>query len=172
MASFSSTPTSQITFRKRSHLAGNWIQNLKDAKISRAIVVTILLSLFATSTPAAPQTIAEAAARGRATAKRILSSLNTRRLSASVQRQDNGMPPSPVTGTAITPPQPPSREGLAASVTSLRLVPEGDLTLESRERVLFSAMPLNAAGAIVQGLSADWQSSDSQVISISPKEKQ
>src|SRR6266568_3761759 len=169
MPSLRSTPASPVNFVKKPHLAGNSIQNWKDKKISRAIVVAILLSLLATSTPAAPQTIAEAATRGGAVTKRLLNSIRTRRLTSGVQREDNGMPPSPVTGTAITPQRPPSREGLEASVTSLRMVPEGDLTLESRERVLFSAILLNVTGATVQGLSAEWQSSDSGVISISPR---
>ncbi len=79
------------------------------------------------------------------------------------------MPPSPGAIAVVTPRQPPSRQELEASVASLRMVPEGDLTLESRERVLFSAILLNVTGATVQGLSAEWQSSDSGVISISPR---
>ncbi|HSV32484.1 MAG TPA: hypothetical protein VLH87_00025, partial [Pyrinomonadaceae bacterium] len=82
---------------------------MKDAKIGRAIVVPILLSLLATSTPGAPQTIAEAAARGGATAKRVLRSLSPHRLAAGVQRQDNGMPPSPGAMAVVTPQQPPSQ---------------------------------------------------------------
>ncbi len=96
MPSLRSTSTSQINFVKKPHLAGNAIQNWKDKKISRAIVVAILLSLLATSTPAAPQTIAEAATRGGAVTKRLLNSIRTRRLTSGVQREDNGMPPSPV----------------------------------------------------------------------------
>ncbi len=134
MANLRSTSTSRINFGKRPHLAGNTIQNWKDKKSSCAIVVTILLSLLATSTPAAPQTISEATTRGRAVTKRLLNSIRTHRLTSGAQRQDNGMPPAP-TQQAITPPRPPSRQELEASVTSLRMVPEGDLTLASRERV-------------------------------------
>ena len=105
-------------------------------RINRASVVVILLSLLATSSPAASQMIAEAATRGGAVTKRLLNSIKTHRLISGVQRQDNGMPPAP-TQQAITPPRPPSRQELEASVTSLRMVPEGDLTLESRNGSCF-----------------------------------
>src|SRR6266542_1185341 len=169
MPSLRSTPASPIIFVKKPYLPGRSMQVRNRGRINRASVVVILLSLLATSSPAASQMIAEAATRGGAVTKRLLNSIRTRRLTSGVQREDNGMPPSPVTGTAITPQRPPSRQELEASVASLRMVPEGDLTLESRERVLFSAILLNATGATVQGLSAVWQSSDSEVISISPK---
>src|SRR6266536_534687 len=169
MPSLRSTPASPIIFVKKPYLPGRSMQVRNRGRINRASVVVILLSLLATSSPAASQMIAEAATRGGAVTKRLLNSIRTRRLTSGVQREDNGMPPSPVTGTAITPQRPPSREGLEASVTSLRMVPEGDLTLESRERVLFSAILLNVPGATVQGLSAEWQSSDCGVIRISPR---
>jgi hypothetical protein len=62
-------------------------------------------------------------------------------------------------------PQPPrtrlEREG---GVASLEMNPTGNVQLKARQPMLFSAVPVDSAGAAIHGLHAEWESSDKNVV--------
>jgi len=62
-------------------------------------------------------------------------------------------------------PRPPEskaeREGRAAS---LRINTSGDIVLESRQRMVFSAIPFDRNGNAVHGLHAEWESTNTLVV--------
>jgi len=74
------------------------------------------------------------------------------------------MPSLPVTSPGVRPQRAPSRAELEGRVTSLQVSSGANLTLESRQRILLSAIPLDVNGAPIHGLHAEWQSSDQGVI--------
>jgi hypothetical protein len=83
------------------------------------------------------------------------------------QGQSHGMPPAPMNLPGVTPQAPPTRSENEARVASLRINSPDQITLESRQRMLFSAMPLDIAGAPIHGLHVEWQSSNRDVIFVS-----
>ena len=71
-------------------------------------------------------------------------------------RERKGVRPVPAEG-------PDARE---ARVASLEVNPANEVTLQSRQPMLFTAIPLDAEGSTVHGLQPLWRSSDRQVIFI------
>lgn len=59
-----------------------------------------------------------------------------------------------------------SRADRELRVSALRVNHRGNVELPSREPMLFTAIPLDAAGSPVQGLHAEWESTDKQVVFI------
>jgi RHS repeat-associated protein len=69
--------------------------------------------------------------------------------------------------TGTKPPPPPTKSQREAIVSSIRVSPKDDITLESGKSMLISALPLDRDGNAVQGLACDWVTSDKKVLSIS-----
>jgi len=57
-----------------------------------------------------------------------------------------------------------SREEREARVASLQLNPAGEVELQSGQPMQFSAIPLDFQGETVQGLSAEWESTNSKIV--------
>jgi len=80
--------------------------------------------------------------------------------------QNRGMPPLPVNPPGVAPGRPPTKPEREAKVHKLELNPHDELTVEVGEQMVFSAVPLDQDGNTIHGLKADWNSSDSDVLSI------
>lgn len=80
--------------------------------------------------------------------------------------QNSDMPgPAEVTQRQAPLP-PPSNEERKAKVASLELNPSGNLTLQVEQPQMMGAIPLDKDGNLIQGLVADWESSDPEIVSI------
>lgn len=86
--------------------------------------------------------------------------------SAQLGTQGGHMPARPVTGPGVTPQAALPTVELEARVASLRLSPNGDVVLQSRQPMMFSAIPIDSGGTPVHGLSAEWESSNRSVVAI------
>jgi RHS repeat-associated protein len=80
--------------------------------------------------------------------------------------QRRGMPPPPMNSRGVKPPPPPSREDNEARAASIQINPSGSLVLQSRQPMLFSAIPVDSQGVTIQGLQAEWESSNKQIVFI------
>jgi hypothetical protein len=70
--------------------------------------------------------------------------------------QRNGIRPSP----------PLTKAEREARVTSVEINPAEEVTLQSRQPLLFTAIPLDGEGTILHGLRPSWESSNKQVLFI------
>jgi len=77
-----------------------------------------------------------------------------------------GTQQGPTTSTGVKPQPPPTKSQREARVSSLRINPKGDTTLQAGQPMLFSAMPLDNQGEPIQGLASEWETSDKEVVSI------
>jgi RHS repeat-associated protein len=66
----------------------------------------------------------------------------------------------------VRPVPPQSKEEREARVASLELNPANEITLQSRQPLMFTAIPLDAEGNTVHGLRPMWRSSDRDVVFI------
>lgn len=75
----------------------------------------------------------------------------------------------------LSPPQAPNARGVKSPppeqlrdkltrLARLQISPKGAVQLESRERMLFTAVPFDSEGSAIHGLQAEWESSDKQVV--------
>ncbi len=85
-------------------------------------------------------------------------------LSRSQQRE---APTAPMTDRGTTPRLAPSKEESEARIASIQINPSGALVLQSRQPMLFAAIPTDSGGTAIHGLRAEWESSDKQVVFIS-----
>jgi RHS repeat-associated protein len=83
--------------------------------------------------------------------------------------QSRGMPRPPGHAPGVKPQAPPSKANREARVNSIRLNTSDKLVLESRQATLFSAIPIDSAGIPIQGLRAEWHSSDQQIVFVDKK---
>lgn len=86
------------------------------------------------------------------------------RLGTFQSGSNRGMPATPANPRGVKPPQPPSKFERESKVASIRINPKGDLTLHSREPIVFSASPIDGQGNSIHGLEAVWESSDKQIV--------
>lgn len=134
--------------------------NLPSAKPLVSIALMILL--FAGSIPPA---IASSLAReavmrsGQATSRTL--ALLTSLFNSAWTRSTN-----PARAQGVRPRPPESKFEREDRVASLRINPSGDVVLQSRQPMLFTAVPLDRDGTPIHGLHAEWASSDRQVIFI------
>ena len=87
-------------------------------------------------------------------------------LSSLTRGKGRGMPQSPGKGLGVKPSPPLSRENKEALVAALQVNPAGDVVLQSRQPMVFAAIPLDDQGMTVQGFGAEWETSNRQVVSI------
>ncbi len=80
-----------------------------------------------------------------------------------VQRRE--MPPRQLT-PGVRPQVPRTKAEHEARVASLRINPGDNVTLQSRQPMLFSAIPLDNEGNAIHGLHAEWESSNRQIVFI------
>jgi len=66
----------------------------------------------------------------------------------------------------VKPGPPESKADREARAASLQINPSGNVVLQARQPMLFTAIPLDRDGNAIHGLRADWESSDKQVIFI------
>lgn len=71
-----------------------------------------------------------------------------------------------VSPKTYTPARPATKAALAEKVSDLQLNVARQVQLYSTQKKLFSAVPLDAMGGSVQGLAADWESSNPAVVSV------
>lgn len=64
----------------------------------------------------------------------------------------------------LKPPPGQSKAEKEARVARLEINPEGQVRLQSRQPIVFTAVPLDGDGSAIHGLSAQWESSDKQVV--------
>ena len=76
------------------------------------------------------------------------------------------MPQDQGSGRGIKPPSPPSKEEKEAAVASLRINPAGEVVLQSRQPILFVAIPLDSQEVTIHGLVGEWESNKPQVVSV------
>jgi len=76
------------------------------------------------------------------------------------------MPQDQDNGPGVKPPAPPSKEEKEARVASLRINPAGEIVLQSREPMLFVAIPLDSQEVAIHGLPAEWESNKPDVLSV------
>ena len=101
---------------------------------------------------------------GSSSAQPILAAL---RYSTQRGANDGGrMPPRPPSGPAVTPGAAAPRAEREGRVATLKLNTGDDLLLESRQRMFFSAVPVDNQGATIHGLHAEWESNNTRVIFI------
>lgn len=82
-------------------------------------------------------------------------------------KDDGGqMPPRPNVGPGVSPQRAQTKQERLASVVSLRINPAAEVVLQSHQPILFSAIPIDAAGSAIHALSGEWESSDQRVVSI------
>ncbi|HSE32949.1 MAG TPA: hypothetical protein VLA93_15360, partial [Pyrinomonadaceae bacterium] len=68
--------------------------------------------------------------------------------------------------SGVRPREVPSRAEREATVATIQTNPEDEITLQSRQPMWFSAIPLDSSGTTIQGLTAQWESNNKQVIFI------
>jgi RHS repeat-associated protein len=78
--------------------------------------------------------------------------------------QRRGMPEAPVNSPGVKPAPPLSKEDKEARVASIQMNTAEDVVLESRQPMLFSAIPIDGQGVTIHGLQAEWESSDRQIV--------
>ncbi len=71
---------------------------------------------------------------------------------------------NPARAQGVKPRPPESKFEREGRVASLRINTSGDVVLQSRQRMVFSAIPLDRDGNAIHGLHAEWESSDTQVV--------
>lgn len=144
-------------------------QRLRLTRMKRRYTAIVLLvSIFTLSVPvpAVAVVVREALLRSHELATRAgdafaswLGSINPQDRS-----QRHGMPSPPVNKRGVQPAAPPSKKDREAQTASIQINPSGNVVLESRQPMWFSAIPVDSQGVTVHGLQAQWESSNRQVI--------
>ena len=154
----------------------------------RALSIAIMVALFGTSVPpaAAASTARETVSLAQAGTTALFADVLTGAETALVSAQNLGLLGqvllhwfrllgiSPGAGAPLATrdsrgqkPRPQeSKADREARVSSLRINPSGKVELTSQQPMLFTAIPIDAEGTPVQGLHAEWQSSDTQIVFI------
>ncbi|MEK6280518.1 MAG: RHS repeat-associated core domain-containing protein [Acidobacteriota bacterium] len=142
-------------------------------KTPRPRALIALLLMIAVSLVGTPSTIARSIARNVGThfssfsevgyGSKILSGLTNYQ---QPDKGDKGMPVLPSELPGITPPEPPSKSSREARVARIDVKQTADVVLESGERLVFAAIPLDSEGNAIHGLRAEWASSDPSVLAI------
>lgn len=89
------------------------------------------------------------------------------KLKSAPKKRKGGTQQDRPIGTGTKPQPPPTKSQREARVSSIRVSPKDDITLESGKSVLFLALPLDRDGAAVQGLACGLMTSNSEVLAIS-----
>jgi hypothetical protein len=80
--------------------------------------------------------------------------------------QNRGMPPSPINPPGFSPQRPEHKQEKEARIYKLDVNPSTDITLQTEQRMIFAAIPVDQDGNAIHGLKAEWESSEPKVISI------
>src|SRR6185369_4933472 len=64
--------------------------------------------------------------------------------------------------SGITPSPPPSKAERALRVADIETNPAEEITLQSRQPMWFSGVPVDSTGATIQGLTVEWESQNKQ----------
>ena len=90
----------------------------------------------------------------------------TTRASLQGNSQNRGMPPLPVNAPGVTPGRPLTKQEKEAKVQKVKINPHDEVTLQLGQQAVFSAVPLDQDGNTIHGLTAAWESTDPQILSI------
>ena len=135
----------------------------------RRLIALALIVIMVLAT--APATIA---ARGVADATKSLVATTTSavsKLRETIMRQgpsqvaQGRMPPAQIV-PAVRPRAARTMEEHAARVAALEINPGGSVVLQTEQPMIFSAIPLDREGVPIQGLHAEWESSDKHVATV------
>lgn len=72
------------------------------------------------------------------------------------------------TRKGVRPAQPLTKTEREAKVSTIKLNVAGEINLKSQQRVLLSAIPIDAEGNTIQGLVANWESSQKNIVFVRP----
>jgi RHS repeat-associated protein len=124
-----------------------------------ALSVTAILLASSLSPAIAGQAVREAVTRSRAATGDAWTTFAgwVRPKGSSQGRSDNG---------GIRPRNPESKAERVSRAARLEINPRDGVVLQSRQPMLFTAIPLDREGEPINGLQAEWESSDKQVIFI------
>src|SRR5712692_3368018 len=165
---------------------GGVVSNVKQISAGLRITArsvkqaTSLLLLVALITVSVPPVIARSSAQeaitrsteiaGNAKSKFIswLKSAGFRREREGAQGngQNPGMPAEPPRSASDTGHPPHTKAERESKVSKLEINTRGDVPLQVGQRMLLSAIPLDANGNAIHGLAAEWESSNPQVVSV------
>jgi RHS repeat-associated protein len=73
-------------------------------------------------------------------------------------------PLAPDTSRGVTARTALSKEESEAQTVSIKINPSGSVVLPSQQRMSFAAIPIDSDGVALQGLSVEWESSDTQIV--------
>jgi RHS repeat-associated protein len=145
-------------------LTNNWQSQRVVARFT-ALVLLVALAICAVPSPVAAAALRDAVRGWTALALQIGNTFGKLR-GVPASPANRGMPPTQENGRGIHPSPPPSREEKEARVASLALNPSDDVVLQSQQPMLFTAVPVDADDNAIHGLFAEWQSNNSQVVSV------
>jgi hypothetical protein len=121
--------------------------------------LVVLMALSTTPSLIAASSIQDAVARSTSATSRLF--LDLRSWLAAKEPQQG-----PPQDTGIKPRPPETKSEKEARVVQLEVNPSGNVVLQSRQPVLFVAIPVDVEGTAIHGLQAEWESSDKTVVSI------
>jgi hypothetical protein len=91
--------------------------------------------------------------------------LYLKQLAQAIKRAGwTGSPPRPQENRGVKPGRPETKAEKEGRVASLRVNPSGRVLLQSRQPMLFTAIPTDSEGNAIHGLRATWTSSDQQIV--------
>jgi RHS repeat-associated protein len=134
----------------------------------RCLAILLLASMLTLSVPVSVAALVmregmrrstDLATRANATFASWVGSINSQD-----RGQSRGMPPSPMNPRGVKPPPPLSKEDSEARAASIQINPSGSVVLQSRQPMLFSAIPVDSQGVTIHGLQAEWESSNRQIV--------
>lgn len=82
------------------------------------------------------------------------------------QQVSHGMPQFNQRPTLIAPGPPPSEADREVKVARLQIKPQGDAILQVEQPIALTAIPVDRDGNAIQGLVAEWESSDASIVKI------
>jgi RHS repeat-associated protein len=141
------------------------IQRLTALVLIYAMLAPLSITARPLSSVSAP-TIGEKATNSpEPTSSPRVSSQDTVQQRSAVQRDNHGMPRfNPP--TLFAPAQPLAKADREVKVASLQIKPEGDIVLQVEQPVELSAIPVDSGGNAIQGLVAEWESSNEGVVKV------
>ncbi len=130
--------------------------------LRRVVSVALMIALLAGSTPPAMANslMREALMHAQEESSSLAGLAVTLAQKALVSFSSQG----PGSNRGVRPRPPESRAEKEVRAATLRINPGGEVVLQSRQPMLFTAIPLDAEGTPIHGLPVEWESSDKQVV--------
>src|SRR2546425_4231168 len=158
-----------LNFRSRvSCTAHNcrYIHRLSNLGRKSVALLLLVVLIFATIPLAGAQSLIRIAKYSALPNESASKSRPTTPASLQGNSQNRGMPPLPVNAPGVTPGRPQSKQEKEAKVQKVKINPHDEVTLQLGQQAVFSAVPLDQDGNTIHGLTAAWESTDPQILSI------